>query len=163
MCNGSDILSLHMSLDASLVVLVSHISLCMEAVEDSNRFSIGRVGPSTLVNARQSLVLATPSPDVSSYTALRSRSPPVEMLRGTTSGALTSSTVRCFPLPPPPADSTGQGGTHTILHGTITALKIVQQIIGLDPVPSLKSLVVVVLSISETLNVSLEATFMRNY
>jgi hypothetical protein len=123
-------------------------------------------------NGGQPLVSATPSPNVSSnpVSPALSRLTPVETLRETCTtlgGPLTSSPVslRCFPPPPSPADSAqdGQGETHTILHGTITALKIVQQIIGLAPVPGLKSLVGVVLNISETVNVNFDATLMRKY
>ena len=90
---------------------------------------------------------------------------PVETLRATTSlvpGPLTSSPVECFPPPPSPADATGQIRTHTVLQGTITALKLIQQIVGLAPVPGLQSLVGVVLNISEVVNVSFGTTYMRN-
>ena len=59
-----------------------------------------------------------------------------------------------LPPPPSPADTTGESRTHTILQGTISALKLIQQIVGLAPVPGLHSLVGVVLNISEIVNVS---------
>jgi hypothetical protein len=127
--------------------------------EDPNKFSIGRLGD------RRRLVSATsiPAPDVNSS---HSKLTPVETLPATTSGPLTSSPVGCFSPPPSPADSqaTGQIRTHTVLQGTITALKLVQQIVGLAPVPGLQSLVGVVLNISEVVNVSFDtsAYSMRN-
>ena len=56
------------------------------------------------------------------------------------------------------SDTSGQSGTQTVLQGTITALKLTQQIIGLAPVSGLQSLVQVVLNISEVVNVSFSAT-----
>ena len=91
---------------------------------------------------------------VSQIKRLTGRSSPVETLRATTSGPLTSSPVECFPPPQSPADATSQIRTHMVLQGTITALKLVQQIVGLAPVPGLQSLVRVVLAISELVNVS---------
>ena len=79
------------------------------------------------------------------------------MVRTDQSKPLASSIVR-FPPPPFPADATSQSRTHTVLQGTINALKLVQQIIGLAPVPGLQSLVGVVLNISEAVNVSFTAT-----
>ena len=136
--------------------------------EDPNKYSIGQLGPPTPVNARKPLVSATtpcriPAPDVSSNTASRSKTTPLETLRTTTLDTLTSSPVECFPPPPSPADAAGQCRTYTVLQGTITALKLIQQIVGLAPVPGLQSLVGVVLNISELVNVSFGATYMRNY
>jgi hypothetical protein len=121
----------------------------------------------TSVNARQPLDSASsahlPVPEDSSITASRSKIiTVVEMLRATTSGPLTPSPTECFPPPPSPADATGQIRTHTVLQGTITALKLVQQIIGLAPVPGLSSLVGVVLNISEVVNVSFGATYISH-
>jgi hypothetical protein len=123
--------------------------------KDPNKFLIGRLGD----RLGQPLVssipchLQVPAPDVSS----RSKITPVETLRATTSlltpGPLTSSPVECFPPPPSPADAACQIRTHTVLQGTITALKLVYQIVGLAPVPGLQSLVGVVLNISEVVNV----------
>jgi hypothetical protein len=55
-----------------------------------------------------------------------------------------------------PADSTqaDESEMQTVLQGTITALKLTQQIVGLAPVPGLQRLVGVVLNISEAVNVS---------
>ena len=146
MCNGGGILSLQVSLDAS-VVLVSHI-FSIEMVENHNKFSIGRqLGPST-------------TPDVSSNTAPCSKVTPLEKIRAATSGPLTSSPIECVPPPPSSADATGHNRPHTVLQGTITALKLIQQIVGLSPVPGLQSLVVVVLNISEVVNVSCNASRM---
>jgi len=116
--------------------------------------SLRRLGPSTSVNARQPLVLATPShfptQGDSSNTASRPKiTPLVKTLRATT---LTSSPIECRPPPPSPVNATGQRRTHTVLQGTITALKLIQQIVGLAPVPGLQSLVGVVLNISEAVN-----------
>ena len=126
--------------------------------ENPNKFSLGRPGPST---ARQSATpCPLPAPDVSSNTAPYSKITPVETIRAATSGPLTSSSpIECVPPPPSPADSTGQKKTHTVLQGTITALKLIQQIVGLAPVPGLQSLVGVVLNISEVVNVSFGATY----
>ena len=62
---------------------------------------------------------------------------------------------------PSPADATrvNPNKTQTELQGTITALKLIQQIVGLAPVPGLQSLVGVVLKIAEVVNVSLGATW----
>ena len=54
--------------------------------------------------------------------------------------------------------SDGESRTHTVLQGTISALKLIQQIVGLAPVPGLYSLIGVVLNISEVINVSFGAT-----
>ena len=88
----------------------------------------------------------------------------METLRGATTGHLTSSPIECFLPPPSPADATkaGPSKTQTVLQGTITALKLVQQIVGLAPVPDLQSLVGVVLNISEVVNVSFGATLGYN-
>jgi hypothetical protein len=130
--------------------------------KDLNNFSIGRLGD----RPGQPLVSAIPCnlqvPNYSSNTALRFKMTPVETLRATTSlapGPLTSSPVECFPPPPTPADATCQIRTHRVLQGTITALKLVHQIVGLAPVPGLQSLVGVVLNISEIVNVSFDTTF----
>ena len=94
---------------------------------------------------------------VSQIKRFTGRSSAVGTLRATTSGPLTSSPVECFPPPPSPAYATSQIRTHMVLQGTITALKLVQQIVGLAPVPGLQSLVVrVVLAISELVNVSFD-------
>jgi hypothetical protein len=138
--------------------------------DDPNKISIGRLGPSTPVNARQPLDSATPShlpaPDDSSNTASRSKiTPIVETLRETTLGLLSSSgesPVECFPPPPSLADATGQSRTHTVFQGTITTLKLIQQIVGLAPVPGLQSLVGVVLNLSEVVNVSFGATYVSH-
>ena len=67
---------------------------------------------------------------------------------------------RSKPQPPPsPADTTGESRTHTVLQGTISALKLIQQIVGLAPVPGLDSLVGVVLNISEIVIVSFGVTY----
>ena len=68
-----------------------------------------------------------------------------------------ASPIECFPPPSSPADSTVQSGTQMVLQGTITALKLIQQIVGLAPVPGLQSLVGVVLNILEVVNVSFGA------
>ena len=75
----------------------------------------------------------------------------LETLRGTTAGPLTSSPIECFPPPSSPVDATqaGPSKTQTVLQGTITVLKLIQQIVGLAPVPGLPSLVGVVLKIAE--------------
>ena len=77
-------------------------------------------------------------------------------------GPLTSSPIEYFPQPPSPADATqaDPSKTQTVLQlqGTITALKLIQQIAGLAPVPGLQSLVEVVLKIAEVVNVSSAAT-----
>ena len=71
-----------------------------------------------------------------------------------------ASPIECFPPPPSLADATGQSRRHTpVLQGTISALKLIQQIAGLAPVPGLQSLVGVVLNISELVNVSFCATY----
>ena len=90
-------------------------------------------------------------------------SPAVRTLRASTFGSLTSSPTECSPPPPSPADatSTGQSTTRTVLQGTITALKLVQQIVGLAPIPGLQCLVGVVLTLSETVNVSFRAILFR--
>ena len=84
----------------------------------------------------------------------------METLRGATTGTLTSSPIECFLLPPSPADAThaSPSKTQTVLQGTIIALKLIQQIVGLAPVPGLQSLVGVVLNIAEVVNVSSGAT-----
>ena len=51
----------------------------------------------------------------------------------------------------------GPSKTQTILQETITALRIIQQIIGLAPVPGLQSLVGVVLNIAQVVDVSFSA------
>ena len=84
---------------------------------------------------------------------------PVDTLGVTTSGFPTSSPIECFPPPPSPADATGQSRTHTVLQGTIIALKLIKQMVGLDPVPDFQCLVGVVLKISEAVNVSFGATY----
>ena len=73
---------------------------------------------------------------------------------------LTSLPIECFAPPPSPADATqaGPSKTQRVLQGTITALKLIQQIVGLAPVPGLQSLVGVVLKIAEVVNVSSAAT-----
>ena len=131
--------------------------------EDFNKFSIGRLDPSTPVNHRQPLVSASPShlpaPDDSLNTMSPPRiSPVVQTMQATTSGSLTSSPIECLAPPPSPVDATGQSKTYTVLQGTITALKLIQQIVGLAPVPGLPSLIGVVLNISEVVNVSFGAT-----
>jgi hypothetical protein len=68
------------------------------------------------------------------------------------------SPIECFLRPPSLADATGQSRTQTVLQGTISALKLIQQIVGLAPVPGLQSLVGVVLNISEIVNVSFDFT-----
>jgi hypothetical protein len=68
------------------------------------------------------------------------------------------SPIECFLPPPSLADAIGQSRTQTVLQGTISALKLIQQIVGLAPVPGLQSLVGVVLNISEIVNVSFSAT-----
>ena len=84
----------------------------------------------------------------------------VETVRTETSGTLTSSPIDYFPPPSSVADppQAGPSKTQTILQGTITALKIIQQIVGLAPVPGLQRLVGVVLNIAEAVNVSFVAT-----
>ena len=71
-----------------------------------------------------------------------------------------SSPIECFPPPPSPADApqAGPSKTQTVLQGTIIALKLIQQIVGLAPEPCLQGLVGVVLKIAEVVNVSLRAT-----
>ena len=49
--------------------------------------------------------------------------------------------------------------SQSVLQGTITTLKLVQQIVGLAPIPGLQSLVGVVLNISEVVNVSFDTTY----
>ena len=49
--------------------------------------------------------------------------------------------------------------SQSVLQGTISALKLVQQIVGLAPIPGLQSLVEVVLNISEVANVSFDTTY----
>ena len=74
-----------------------------------------------------------------------------------------ASPIECFPPPPPLADATSQSRTHTpVLQGTISALKLIQQIVGLAPVPGLGSLVGVVLNILEVVNVSVCATYISH-
>ena len=80
-------------------------------------------------------------------------------------GTTQTSSPTGIGFPPPPlslADATGQtrSRTHTALQGTITALKLIQQLVGLAPIPGLQSLVGVVLNISEVVNVSFGATYM---
>ena len=131
----------------------SYISI--EVAEGPNKFPIGRSSPSA--NARRPLTPChLPTPDVSPNPMSRSKLTQVETLRGATTGPLTSSPIECFPPPPSPADATpaGPSKTQTVLQGTITALKLIQQIVGLAPVPGLQSLVGVVLNISEVVNVS---------
>ena len=87
----------------------------------------------------------------------------METLRGATcatAGPLMSSPIVRFPPPPSLANATqaGPSKTQTVLQGTITALKLIQQIVGLAPVPGLQSLVGVVLNIAEVVNVSSGAT-----
>ena len=84
----------------------------------------------------------------------------METLRGATTSPLTSSSIECFPPLPSPVDATqaGPSKTKTVLQGTITALKLIQQLVGLAPVPGLQSLVGVVLKIAEVVNVSSAAT-----
>ena len=84
----------------------------------------------------------------------------VETVRTGTSGTLTSSPIDYFPPPSSVADppQAGPSKTQTILQGTITDLKIIQQIVGLAPVPGLQRLVGVVLNIAEAVNVSFVAT-----
>ena len=53
----------------------------------------------------------------------------------------------------------GRGKTQTILQETIIALKIIQQIVGLAPVPALQSLVGVVLNIAQVVDVSFSAKY----
>jgi hypothetical protein len=64
------------------------------------------------------------------------------------------SPIECFLPPPSLADAIGQSRKQTVLQGTISALKLIQQIVGLAPVPGLQSLIGVVLNISEIVNVS---------
>jgi energy-coupling factor transporter ATP-binding protein EcfA2 len=109
-----------------------------------------RLSQSTPVNAGRPLTPShLPSPDVSPNTASRPKITPV-----VTSGPLTSSPIDCFSPPPSPADATqaGRSKTQTVLQGTITALKVIQQIVGLAPVPALQSLVGVVLNVAQAVN-----------
>ena len=55
------------------------------------------------------------------------------------------------------APQAGPSKTQTILQGTITTLKIIQQIVGLAPVPGFQSLVGVVLNIAQVVDVSFSA------
>ena len=64
-----------------------------------------------------------------------------------------------LPPSPSPADATGQSRKRTVLQGTITSLKLIQQIVGLAPIPGLQSLFGVVLNISELVDVSFGTTF----
>ena len=74
---------------------------------------------------------------------------------GPTSGMVGAD--RSKPQPPPsPADTTGESRTHRVLQGTISALKLIQQIVGLAPVPGLDR---VVLNISEIVIVSFGVTY----
>ena len=70
-----------------------------------------------------------------------------------------ASPIECS-LPPSPLGGVtgGISRTHTVLQGTISALKPIQQISGLALVPGLPNLVGVVLNISEVVNVSFDAT-----
>jgi len=114
-----------------------------------------RLSQSTPVNARRPLTPRhLPAQEVSPNTASRPKITPVETLRAETSGPLTSSPIDCFSPPPSPADATqaGQRKTQTVLQGTITALKIIQQIVGLAPVSGLQNLVGVVLNIAQVVN-----------
>ena len=63
-------------------------------------------------------------------------------------------------LSPPlsPVEYAGTRETNTVLQGTIIALKLIQRIVRLAPVPGLHSLVAAVLNISEAVNVSFGAT-----
>ena len=70
-----------------------------------------------------------------------------------------ASSIECSLPLPSPADATGESRTHTVLQGTICALKLIQQIVGRAPVPGLPNLVGVVLNISEVVNVSFGATY----
>jgi hypothetical protein len=61
--------------------------------------------------------------------------------------------TKCFPPNPSPVGGSGEtygGGT---CDGTIIALKLVQRVVGLVPVPAVQSLVELVLNISKILNV----------
>ena len=70
-----------------------------------------------------------------------------------------ASPIECSLPPSPLADATGGiSRTHTVLQGTISALKPIQQISGLALVPGLPNLLGVVLNISEVVNVSFDAT-----
>ena len=132
-----------------------------------SKFSIGiLVGPSTPVNARRPLLSATlshpPTLDNNSNATSHSKTTPVAETACTdASFPLTSSpTIEYFSRPPSLADSPGQAyhdpGTCALLQGTITALKLVQQIVGLSPVPGLQSLVGLVLNITEIVNVGFD-------
>ena len=77
--------------------------------------------------------------------------------------SLPGSNGRPPPPSPSPADTTGESRTHTVLQGTISALKLLQQIVGLTPVPGLYSLIGVVLNISEVVNASFGATYISQW
>ena len=70
-----------------------------------------------------------------------------------------ASSIECSLPPASPADATGESRTHTVLHGMISSLKLIQQIVVLAPVPGFPNLVGVVLNISEVVNVSFGATY----
>ena len=63
------------------------------------------------------------------------------------------SITKCFPPNPSPVGGSGETYGGMILDGTIITLKLVQQVVGLAPVPGLQSLVELVLKISKSLNV----------
>ena len=131
--------------------------LSIEVAEDTNKFSIG---PRTGSPSRPTTPRRFPAPDVSSNTASPPKITQVETLRGATAGPLTSSPIECFQVPQPPCSAqAGQSKAQTVLQGTITALKLIQQIVGLAPVPGLQSLVGVALNISQVVNVSFCATY----
>ena len=73
-----------------------------------------------------------------------------------------ASSIECSLPPPSPLDATDESRTYKVLQRTISALKLIQQIVGLAPVPGLPNLVEVVLKISEVVNVSFGATYISH-
>ena len=76
----------------------------------------------------------------------------------------SSPTINYFSPPSSPVDDTGQAYRETCapLQETITALKLVQKIVGLSPVSDLKNLVGLVLNIAEIVDVGFDAACFSN-
>ena len=67
--------------------------------------------------------------------------------------SVMSKPIKCFPPNPSPVGGSGETYGGMVLDGTIITLKLVQQVVGLAPVPGLQRLVELVLNISKYLNV----------
>ena len=129
-----------------------------EPVSDADHLPTGAISKNPNDYIHQS------PPGYTSHTPLQSAESSNTVLpraKGPTSGTVPKDRFKPPPRlqrPPYRANATRHDKTRAVLQGTITSLQLIQNIVGLAPVPGLQSLVGMVLQISRVVEVSFGAT-----